>query len=246
MNGYQNPADAGSVVKVAAAQLLTDVGDLQRNKEKILGAIRDAKSAGCHVVLFHEGCLTGYPSREHLSSIDFAEVRKAEHEVRDLAEKLGIAVLLGSTGREGDQFFNYVIVVDEQGRVLGQYNKTWRAGEAHYCAGEGPVIFRIAGVEATVIICHDLRYPELARLAVTAGARIVFIANNESGITAEHKQLGYRSMQISRATENLVYSVMSNCPADRENVTRPNCSHGNSKIVDPMGNVIDEAGVDAA
>ncbi len=230
-------------IKVAAAQLLTDVGDLDVNKQKILQAIRDAKSAGCHVVLFHEGCLTGYPSRDDLPAMDFEDVRKAEREIRDLAEQLGIAVLLGSTGKEGDRYFNYVLVIDERGRVLGQYNKTWRAGEAHYCAGRGPVIFRIAGVEATVIICHDLRYPELARLAVTAGARIVFIANNESGITAEHKQLGYRSMQISRATENLVYSVMTNCPADPENVTRPNCSHGNSKIVDPLGNVIDEAGM---
>ena len=230
-------------IKVAAAQLLTDVGDLDVNKQKILQAIRDAKSAGCHVVLFHEGCLTGYPSRDDILAMDFEEVRNAERDVRDLAEELGIAVLLGSTGKEGDRFFNYVLVINELGRVLGRYNKTWRAGEAHYCAGRGPVIFRIAGVEATVIICHDLRYPELARLAVTAGARIVFIANNESGITAEHKQLGYRSMQISRATENLVYSVMTNCPADPKNVTRSNCSHGNSKIVDPLGNVIDEAGM---
>jgi predicted amidohydrolase len=127
--------------------------------------------------------------------------------------------------------------------VLGTYDKTWRAGEPHYCAGEGPVIFRIAGTESTVIICHDLRYPELVRLAVAAGARVVFIANNESGILHENKLLGYRSMQISRATENFVYSVMCNSPADPQDIDRPNCSHGNSKIVDPLGNVLDEAGV---
>ena len=50
-------------------------------------------------------------------------------------------------------------------------------------------------------------------------------------------------MQISRATENLVYSVMCNSPSDPNDVGRPNCSHGNSKIVDPLGNVLDEAGV---
>ena len=36
---------------------------------------------------------------------------------------------------------------------------------------------------------------------------------------------------------------MANAPADPENVRRGNCSHGNSKIVDVMGNIIDEAGV---
>jgi predicted amidohydrolase len=30
------------------------------------------------------------------------------------------------------------------------------------------VVFEIAGVVATVLICHDLRYPEFIRLAVVA------------------------------------------------------------------------------
>ncbi len=194
-------------------------------------------------MLFHEGCLTGYPNREQLEGLDFAMVRQAEIEICRLAKELNIAVLLGSTGQQDENYLNYVLVIDEQGRLLGHYDKTWRAGEPHYCAGQGPVVFTIAGVQATVIICHDLRYPELVRLSVAAGARIVFIANNESGITSENKLLGYRSMQISRATENLVYSVMCNSPADPQDIKRHNCSHGNSMIVDPLGNVIDEAGV---
>lgn len=230
-------------VKVAAAQILTDTHDLQCNRRKIMDSIRQAKSRACDIVLFHEGCLTGYPNREQLEGLDFALVRQAELDIRDLAKELNIAVLLGSTGQQDERFLNYVLVIDEHGRLLGHYDKTWRAGEPYYCAGRGPVVFTIAGVEATVIICHDLRYPELVRLSVAAGARIVFIANNESGITSENKLLGYRSMQISRATENFVYSVMSNSPADPYDIERHNCSHGNSLIVDPLGNVIDEAGV---
>ncbi len=237
----QSPAK--NIVKVAAAQLLTDTDDLTRNQRKIMDALRQAKSQGCDIILFHEGCLTGYPNQEQVAKLDFAVVRQAELEISLLAKELQIAVLLGSTGKQGDQLFNYVLVINEQGQLLGHYDKTWRAGEPHYCAGKGPVIFTVAGVEATVIICHDLRYPELARLSVAAGAKIVFIANNESGITSENKLLGYRSMQISRATENLVYAVMCNSPADPHNIDRHNCSHGNSMIVDPLGNVLDEAGV---
>ena len=231
-----------TTVKVAAAQLLTDY-DLQNNLQKIKKSINEAHSQGCEIVLFHEGCLAGYPNGKVIGDIDFAAVRNAEKEILDLAGQLGIAVLIGSTSREEKTYHNYVLIINEKGAILGRYEKTWRAGEPHFVAGTGPVIFSIAGVEATVIICHDLRYPELTRLGVAAGAQIVFIANNESGITSEHKLLGYRSMQIARATENLAYSVMSNSPADPENVKRDNCSHGNSKIVDPMGNVIDEAGV---
>ncbi len=231
-----------TTIKVAAAQLLTDY-NVQNNLRKIKNSINEAHNQGCEVILFHEGCLSGYPNGKAIGDIDFGAVRDAEKQIRDLAGQLGIAVLIGSTSKEEQTYHNYVLVIDEKGKVLGRYEKTWRAGEPHYVAGTGPVIFTIAGVEATVIICHDLRYPVLTRLGVAAGAQIVFIANNESGITSENKLLGYRSMQISRATENLVYSVMSNAPADPENVKRDNCSHGNSKIVDPMGNVLDEAGV---
>jgi omega-amidase len=229
-------------VKVAAAQILTNY-DIFQNREKIIKFINEAHKLGCEIILFHEGCLTGYPNKDQLDKIDFEMVRTIEKEIRDMAAKLNISVLLGSSGKAGDSYINYVLIINEHGKVLGKYLKTWRAGEPYYMAGKGPVIFTIAGVESTIIICHDLRYPELARLGVAAGAKIIFIANNESGITSENKLLGYRSMQISRATENKVFAVMSNSPADPRDINRNNCSHGNSKIVDPLGNVLDEAGV---
>ncbi|MBT6147338.1 MAG: hypothetical protein HOH74_18020, partial [Gemmatimonadetes bacterium] len=226
---------------VAAAQIDTD-GDLPDNLVKVESRIREAAAGGCQVLLFHEGCLTGYPDAERVEALDFDWIEAAEQSVQQLAGELGIAVLLGTTSQRDTHFYNDLLIIDADGRHLGRYAKTWRAGEPWYAAGSGPVIFRVCGVEATAIICHDLRYPELTRLGVAAGARIVFIANNESGLTAEHKLLGYRSMQISRATENLAFAVMANAPADAHNLNRSNASHGNSMIVDAMGNVMDEAG----
>ena len=227
---------------VAAVQIDTDK-DVAANLEKIEAMLHQAHGRGCHMLLFHEGCLTGYPDETGVQQLDFDQVRQAEERVRSLAATMEMAVLLGSTSRRDGTVFNDVLIIDETGRRLGRYAKTWRAGEPWYGAGSGPVIFSLCGVEATVIICHDLRYPELVRLSVMAGARIVFIANNESGPQSENKLLGYRSMQIARATENLAYAVMANAPADANDLGRVNTSHGNSKIVDPMGNVLGEAGV---
>lgn len=228
-------------IKVAAAQILTD-NDVEKNLLKIVQKIKEAKADNCEIVLFHEGCLTGYPDEKPIHEIDFDKVRKAEKQIIDLAKELKIGVLLGSSSNEDNTFQNYVLIINEKGNVLGKYEKTWRIKkDAHYRPGTGPVIFTIAGVQATVIICHDLRYPELTRLAVAAGAQIVFIANNEAGIFKEYKLLGYRSMQISRATENKVYAVMSNPPAYPHDVLES--SHGNSKIVNPNGGIIDEANV---
>ena len=228
-------------VLAGAAQIGTD-SDISANLEKILAMIGRAPEAGCELLLFHEGCLTGYPDKEALARLDFERVAEAEEEIRSLAREKKLAILVGSTSRQGDRVYNDVMIQDEKGVPLGRYAKTWRAGEPWYAPGSGPVIFQICGIEATVLICADLRYPELIRLAVAAGAQIVFIANNEGGLEREDKLLGYRSMQISRATENHIYSVMANAPADPARFGRKNSSHGNSKIVDPLGNVLDEAG----
>ena len=228
-------------VKVAAAQILTD-DNIENNEKKITTSIIEAAGIGCEIIIFHEGCLTNYPVKEAVENLDFVKVRAAEKRILSLSKKYNIAILLGSSSKEDGRYYNHVVIANEKGNILGRYVKTWRAGDKPYEAGTGPVIFTVAGVEATVIICHDLRYPELARLGVAAGAQIVFIANNESGVTREDKLLGYRSMQISRATENMVFSVMANSPADPEDIDRNSCSHGNSNVVDPLGNMIDEAG----
>ena len=225
---------------VAAAQIGTNA-DLAQNLTKIETRIREAADRGVQVLLFHEGCLTGYPDAERAEQLDFAAVEAAESSIQQWAGELAIAVLVGTTGQREGQIYNDLLIIDNDGRRLGRYAKTWRAGEPWYGAGSGPAIFNVCGVEATAIICHDLRYPELTRLGVAAGARIVFIANNESGLTAEFKLLGYRSMQISRATENLAWAVMANAPADAEDMHRSNSSHGNSMIGDLWGDVLDEA-----
>ena len=226
---------------VAAAQIDTN-SDLPANLSKIETRIREAAAAGVQILLFHEGCLTGYPDDERVQTLDFDWIAQAESTIQRLAQELVIAVLVGTTSRRDKQVFNDLLIIDADGRRLGRYAKTWRAGEPWFTAGSSPVIFNVCGVEATAIICHDLRYPELTRLGVAAGARIIFIANNESGLTSEYKLLGYRSMQISRATENLAYAVMANAPADAKDMDRSNASHGNSMIVDLWGDVLDEAG----
>ncbi|MEN8230293.1 MAG: carbon-nitrogen hydrolase family protein [Bacteroidota bacterium] len=234
-------SEEGRTIKIAAAQILSS-WDVADNEKKITEAVIEAANQGCEVILFHEGCLTNYPVGEDIKKIDFEKVRAAEKRILGLSKEHHIAILLGSSSEEEGRYYNHVVIADENGEILGRYSKTWRAGDKPYEAGSGPVIFTVAGVEATVIICHDLRYPELARLGIAAGAQIVFIANNESGLVNENKLLGYRSMQIARATESMVYSVMANAPADPKDVDRYNCSHGNSKIVDPLGNIVDEAG----
>jgi len=96
-------------------------------------------------------------------------------------------------------------------------------------------VFYIDDIPCSIIICHDERYPELTRLPVLAGARLVFYISSESSVKKEKKLLPYRAQISARADENDIFIVQANNPAMM--------SHGQSRIIGPDGNIIAEAGM---
>jgi predicted amidohydrolase len=92
-------------------------------------------------------------------------------------------------------------------------------------------------VPCTILICHDERYPELVRLPVLAGARVIFYISHESGVRQEQKLGPYRAQIQARAVENTVYVVHANAPANDD----LSGSHGQSRVIAPDGNILQEA-----
>src|SRR5919201_3496554 len=81
-------------MRLALAQLNTVVGDLDGNRDKILRALEEAKSANADLVLFPELAVTGYPPEDLLLRPGF--VRAAEESLRELARSArGITALVG-------------------------------------------------------------------------------------------------------------------------------------------------------
>src|SRR5581483_2654468 len=118
------------------------------------------------------------------------------------------------------------------------YHKVQLA-EAWPDAGDHLSVFRVKGVPCSIIICHDERYPELVRLPVLAGSRVVFYLSHESPVTQEHKLGPYRAQIQARAAENSVFVAHANAPANADATG----SHGQSRLIDPDGNLIQEASI---
>jgi len=230
-------------IKVAACQLLTSE-DVEQNTSKVLEKLEACAEMGVQIVAFPEGCLFGYCCRqanwEALSSLLFKE---AEVKISEACRRHQMAVIVGSAHHANGNWHNDLAIFDRKGILKYRYGKTFLAGEK-WCInnrGKLPVV-RLAGVDCCFIICHDVRYPELVKLPAAMGAQICFFCSCESGLLAEYKLSAYRAMPISRATENGIYLVMANTPADPDDLKASGSSHGNSKIVHPDGNVIKEAG----
>jgi predicted amidohydrolase len=105
--------------------------------------------------------------------------------------------------------------------------------------GDHLSVYKIDGVMCTTIICHDERYPELVRLPVLLGAQIVFYISSESGLHEESKIDPYRAQIQARAVENGVWVVQANAPANQD----ASGSHGQSRIIAPDGNIVQEASI---
>ena len=227
-------------LRVAACQILTGP-DVNRSATKIIEWMGKAASAGVDLVVFPEAALCGYATgQEYWNSANPEEFLAAENRIVNAVGKADMAVVLGTAHWEGKALFNSLVIIDRGGKVKGRYAKTHLA-EQWPQPGRKLPIYSLAGVPSCFIICHDVRYPELVRLPAMAGAQICCFCSNESGLLSEYKLNAYRAMPVSRATENGIFLIMANAPADPKDITGKSQSHGNSKIIDPDGNILVEA-----
>lgn len=220
----------------AAAIQLRSTRDIAQNVAKIRGCLERAKADGVRVAVFPECALTGYFDADYMQQISAEELAAAEGQVASACRDLDIYAIVGTPTRDGARLLNSAVVIDPQGRVLERYHKLQLA-ERWPEEGDHLSVFPIDGVRCSIIICHDERYPELVRLPVLAGARVIFYVSHESGIRAEHKLDPYRAQIQARAVENTVYVVHANAPAN-EDLTG---SHGQSRIIAPDGRIVQEA-----
>jgi deaminated glutathione amidase len=105
-----------------------------------------------------------------------------------------------------------------------------------------PLVVPVGGFAVGLLTCYDLRFPELARALVDAGAEVLVVpAAWVPGRTEEEHALKldhWRTLVRARAIENTAYVVAVGQPAPRYT--------GCSLAVDPSGAVVAEAGAEPA
>ncbi|WP_161602441.1 carbon-nitrogen hydrolase family protein [Tautonia marina] len=214
-------------LRVAAVQLRSTRG-IDANVDRMIQHMQHLSEEGVQVAVFPECAVTGYFEDE-------ATEATAE-QLASACRTAGIAAIVGTPSRDGEALYNSAVVIDSKGNVIERYHKVQLA-EPWPTPGDHLSVFSIEGVPCSIIICHDERYPELVRLPVLAGARVIFYLSHESGIRQERKIDPYRAQIQARAVENSVYVVHANAPANDD----LSGSHGQSRIIDPIGTILEEA-----
>ena len=133
---------------------------------------------------------------------------------------------------------NVAVHIGPEGDILGRYSKIQPfspSGESvHYQAGNEIVMWEWNALRIAPFICYDLRFPELFRHAMLAGAEAFLVIASWPKARAGH----WVSLLQARAIENQAYVIGVNRTGADPHFEFP----GRSLIVDPSGGVLAEAG----
>ena len=146
--------------------------------------------------------------------------------------------LLGSPVFRRGRWQNCLVVFDRKGSVGYCYAKCQltERDRRFFAPGNSIALFKLDGVRCTTIICHERRYPELVRLAVMAGARVVFHPNaGLDALAVSRRKRGGRDGIAVRAFENAVFYVFANSVGPQGDDL---WSAGDSKVVAPDSRVL--------
>jgi predicted amidohydrolase len=149
-----------------------------------------------------------------------------------IAAALSVTVVAGMLEAAGDRAHNTVLAIGPAGEQLAVYRKqhlydAFGASESQWIVpGETEAVtFAWAGFTVGLQTCYDVRFPEVTRALVDAGAELVLVpAEWVRGPLKEHH---WRTLLTARAIENTVYLAA----ADHA----PPVGAGNSMVLDPMG-----------
>ncbi|MCJ1685098.1 carbon-nitrogen hydrolase family protein [Rathayibacter sp. VKM Ac-2928] len=153
----------------------------------------------------------------------------------EIARKLGVHLVAGMVESvdDGERIANTLVAVEPGGAVVATYRKlhlydAFGQTESDWVApGEigVPQTFEVGGLVVGLQTCYDLRFPEVTRWLVDAGADVV--AAPAEWVRGPLKEAHWRTLVTARALENTIYLVA----ADQT----PPIGVGTSMIVDPMG-----------
>lgn len=158
----------------------------------------------------------------------------------ELAREHAAHVLAGIVRRSpgtNERGLNQAVAFDPRGTEIARYTKTHPmtvAGEAdHYVAGSDVATFTLEPFTVSPLICYDLRFPEVFRLAAARGAHLLAVIANWPAVRAAH----WRALLVARAIENQAYVVGVNRTGPSPELDYV----GGSLLVDPRGEVVAEA-----
>ena len=224
-------------MKISCIQMDMRLGAVEENFARAQALVREAvQKERPDVAVLPETWNTGYFPEDLAAAAD-RDGERTKRVFSALAKELNVNIVCGSVAnqREG-QFYNSAYVFDRRGEVAAEYDKThlftYAKEHEHFQAGDHTCRFELDGRKCGLIICYDLRFPELARTLALAGTDLLFVPAQWPAKRTMHLE----TLARARAIENQMFLALCNSAA------KDTACGGHSAVIDPWGEYLARAG----
>ncbi|MGE7989358.1 nitrilase-related carbon-nitrogen hydrolase [Lysinibacillus fusiformis] len=216
-------------------QMELEVGNPEKNRNIIEQWLEANYYDDLDIVVLPEMWSTGYALKE-LKEICRVDGNQSIEFLQLLAKKFNVNLVGGSIAfLEGQDIFNRAIIVNRLGEIVHTYDKMHLVpmlDEPEFLTGglNQVEVFELEGVKMGVIICYDLRFPEIIRDLALQGIQVLHIVAEWPLVRETH----WNTLLRARAIENQMYIVASNVTGTKLGVEFAGCS----QIIDSWGDIV--------
>lgn len=218
---------------VAVAQY-APTGDKTANLAVIENLLRQAADRGARLVVLPEYATFTVPAMDD-RFVETAEPLDGPTVTRltEIAAELDLTVIAGVNETADEGRIHNTLVGLQDGVVKAVYRKVhlydafgYKESDKVQAADPGrPELVEVDGFTVGMQTCYDLRFPEVSRTLVDAGAEI--LALPAEWVPGPLKEYHWNTLIRARAIENTAYVLAADQCAPT--------GAGNSTVVDPMG-----------
>ena len=226
-------------MKVACLQMDMLLAKPEENFSHAAELVKQAMKDKPDVLVLPETWNTGFFPRENLQALCDRDGSRVRQVFGALAAQYQVNIVAGSVSNLRDgRVYNTAMVFDRTGVCIASYDKTHlftpMGEDNYYTPGDRLCSFTLDGVKCGLIICYDVRFPELTRSLTLPGLDMLFVVSQWPKVRTFH----LRSLTTARAIENQMFLVCCNsCGTAGQTVYG-----GNSAIIDPWGETVALAG----
>lgn len=229
-------------IKIAAIQMST-VADKMENVRTVKTYLEKIKDENPDFVILPEMFCCPYQT-ENFPIYAEKEGGPVWQQLSGYAKQYGIYLIGGSMPEKDAEgnVYNTSYIFDREGKQIGKHRKvhlfdidvkggqTFKESDT-LTAGDSNTVFDTEFGKIGVMLCFDIRFPELSRMMVNDGVKVIFVPAAFNMTTGPaHWELSFRT----RALDNQIYMV--GCAPARD-VSAGYISWGHSIVTDPWGRV---------
>lgn len=217
--------------KAGIVQFDVALGDTRSNLSTVMAQIDRLADQGAELVLLPEMWSCGFDNRNlQQHARDFPEMIET---LSKYARRKKMMLAGTMPEASGNRVYNTMYVIDADGSLAGTYRKVHLFSptrEHHYfSAGSRACVCNTSKGPIGLMVCYDLRFPELCRALALKGAWVVLTAAQWPIERIDH----WNTLIKARAIENQMYMVAANSSGRDGHLAYGGCS----RIVSPSGEV---------